>query len=172
MKKIKKEKTPEEIEQDKEKRVFWTRAIIWSLFSCFIPVAFIGWRYDLFRKAGSLQLSGWGLMAIVIIFVFLYVVVKYVRVGFVEWSMTKQVINGIVKVVLPLGALLALCIGLRNSLDTFIQALSCVLVSEVIAIPVNPFPEWVWKKSKGRFEGMVDFVADRFYNKREEHKGE
>ena len=155
-----------------EKEVFWVRAIIWALFACVIPVAFIGWRYDLFKKASSLQLSGWGLIGVVIVFVFLYVVVKYVRAGFPEWSMTKQIVNGIVKVVLPLGALLAICIGLRNNIDTFIQALSCVLISEVIAIPVNPFPEWVWKKSKGRFEGLMDFMADRFYNKNEEHKGE
>lgn len=172
MEKIKKEKTPEEIEKDKERGIFWTRAIVWSLFSCFIPVAFIGWRYDLFRKAGSLQLSGWGLMAVVIVFAFLYVVVKYIRAGFVEWSMAKQIVNGVVRVILPIGAILAVVISIRNNIDIFIQALSCVLISETIAIPVNPFPEWVWKKTEGRFEGIVDFVADRFYNKKEESKGE
>ena len=154
-----------------EKKIFIVRAILWSMFACFIPVTFIGWRYDLFKKVGSLQLSGWGLIAIVIIFVFLYVVVKYVRAGFVEWSMLKQIINGVVKVVIPLGALLAICIGLRNSLDVFIQALSYVLISEVIAIPINPFPEWVWKKSQGRFESAVDFVAEKLYN-RSKDKGE
>ena len=165
------EKTPEQIEKEKELKIFWARVILWSIFSCIVPVCFIGWRYDLFQKVGSLQLSGWGLIAIIIIFVFLYVVVKYIRAGFVEWSMTKQTINGVVKVVIPLGALLAICIGIRNSLDIFIQALSCTLMSEVIAIPINPFPEWVWKKSQGRFEGAVDFVAEKLYN-RSKDKGE
>lgn len=168
----KKEKTPEQIEKEKELKIFWVRAILWSMFACFIPVGFIGWRYDLFKKVGSLQLSGWGLIAIVIIFALLYVVVKYIRAGLVEWSMTKQIVNGVVKVLLPLGAVLAVAIAIRNSLDVFIQALSCVLMSEVVAIPINPFPEWVWEKSKGRFEGMVELVADKFYNKKEEHKGE
>ena len=168
----KKEKTPEQTEKEKELKIFWVRAILWSLFSCVVPVFFIGWRYDLFKKVGSLQLSGWGLIAIVIVFVFLYVVVKYIRAGFVEWSMTKQIINGVVKVVLPLGVVLAVAIAIRNNLDVFIQALSCTLMSEVIAIPINPFPEWVWKRSQGRFESAVDFVAARFYNQKEDRKGE
>lgn len=159
------------MDEQKKKKIFIIRVILWSMFACFIPVAFIGWRYDLFQKVGSLQLSGWGLITIVIIFVFLYVVIKYVRAGFVEWSMTKQIINGVVKIVIPLGALLAICIGIRNSLDIFIQALSCTLMSEVIAIPINPFPEWVWKKSQGRFESAVDFVAEKLYN-RSKGKGE
>ena len=81
--------------------------------------------------------------------------------------MLRQIVDGVAKVIFPLGALLAICISLRNSVDIFIQALSCVLLSEVIAIPINPFPEWIWKKSQGRFEGMVDFVATKFYNKKE-----
>ena len=154
-------------EEKKNKIKFIVRIAVWAMFSCVIPICFIAWRYNLFHKVGTLQLSGWGLIAIVIIFVFIYSVVKYIKAGFVEWSMLKQIISGVVKVVLPLGALLALCVSLRDNLDVFIQALGCVLMCEVIAIPLNPFPEWVWKKSKGRFEGMVDFVADRFYNRGE-----
>lgn len=153
-----------------ERTIFIVRIILWSLFACVIPVLFIGWRYDIFNKVGSLQLSGWGLIAIIIIAVFLYAIVKYIRAGFVEWSMVKQVINGICRIVVPLGTLLAVCICLRNSLNIFIQALSCVLISEIVAIPLNPFPEWVWKKSKGRFENTIDFVADRIYNNNKEKK--
>ena len=156
----------EEKNKNNEKKIFVIRIILWAIFACVIPVAFIGWRYDLFTKVGGLQLSGWGIIAIIITFVFLYAIVKYIRAGFVEWSMIKQIINGILRIVLPLGMLLMICISLRNSLDIFIQALSCVLISEVIAIPINPFPEWVWKKSQGRFENTVDFVANKFYNKR------
>lgn len=168
----KREKTEEELQQEKETRIFVVRIILWSLFACVIPVVFIGFRYDLFRKASSLQLSGWGIIAIIIVAVFLYVLTKYIRAGFGQWSFVKQIIDGVIKVVLPLGVVLAICVSIRNNLDAFIQSLSCVLISEVVAIPINPFPEWVSKKTQGRFESMVDFVADRFYNKKEEHKGE
>ena len=156
----------------KEKKIFITRAIVWALFSCVIPVIFIGYRFDLFKKAGSLQISGWGIIIIIIVAVFLYALAKYIRAGFGQWSYVKQIVSGIIKIVIPLATVLAIAISIRDNLDVFIQALSCVLISEVIAIPINPFPEWVAKKTQGRFESMVDFVADRFYNKKEEHKGE
>lgn len=167
---MKKEMTEEEQKKIKERRIFIARIIAWILLSCVTPVVFIGWRYKLFDKAGSLQLSGWGLIAIIIICVFLYTMVKYIRAGFTEWSMIRQIVDGIVKVILPLAALLAVVIGIRNSLETFIQALSCVLICEVISVPLNPFPEWVWKKSKGRFESTVDYIADRFNQKEKEEK--
>ena len=155
-----------------KKRNFIIRIALWTLFSCVIPVVFIGWRYSLFSKVSSVSLSGWGLIAVVIIFAFLIVVVKYVKAGFVEWTMTKQVINGIMKVVVPLGTILAICISIRSNIDMFIQALSCTLLCEVIAIPINPFPKWVYEKSKGRFESTIDFIATKFYEKDKEKKGE
>ena len=172
MEKIKKEKTEEELQKEKELKIFIVRAIAWALFSCVIPVLFIGFRYSLFEKAGSLQLSGWGIIAVVIIAVFLYVLTKYIRAGFGQWSFIKQIIDGVIRIVLPLATVLAIAINIRNNLDVFIQSLSCVLICEIIAIPINPFPEWVAKKTQGRFESMVDFVADRFYNKKEDNKGE
>lgn len=155
-----------EEEKKKSKKLFAIRVILWSLFSCVIPVSFIAWRYNLFDKVGKVQLTGWGLVAIIIITAFIYVFARYIRAGFVEWSMFKQILDGVVKIVIPLCALLALCVSLKNSLELFIQALSCVIFSEVIAIPLNPFPQWIWEKSQGRFEGMVDFIANKFNEKK------
>ena len=149
------------------KKVFITRAILWSIFACILPVMFVGWRYDLFRKVGSLQLSGWGLIAIIIIFVFLIALIRYIKAGFTEWSMLKQVLNGIAKVILPLGALLGLCVGIRDNLDYFIQALALVLLCETVAIPINPFPEWVYIKTKGNFESIIDMFASKMNEKKD-----
>lgn len=162
---VKKENTSEE---SNSKKVFAARVFAWALFSCAAPVCFIGWRYDLFKEAGSLQLSGWGLFGVVIIVAFLYTVIKYIQAGFSEWSMTKQIINGVLKILLPIAAVLAVCIGIRSQLDYFIQSLCCVLICEAAAIPINPFPKWVYEKSKGRFESTVDFIADRFNKKKED----
>lgn len=151
----------------KQKRVFALRAVLWAVFAAGMPVAFIGWRYDLFKKVGTLQLSGWGMIALVIALIFVHVLVRYIKAGFVEWSMTKQVLNGVIKVLIPLGALYALCIGIRANLDYFIQALGCTIVCEAMAIPINPFPKWIYEKSKGRFESMVDYMADAFNGKKE-----
>lgn len=153
-----------------EKKKFVARAVAWAVFACGLPVAFIGWRYDLFRSAGELQFSGWGMIAIVIVLVFLIVVVKYVKALFTEWSMTKQIISGVLKIILPLGALLALCVGIRSNLDYFIQALSCVIICEAMAIPMNPFPELIYKKTEGRYDSMTDYAAAKIGEKRESEK--
>lgn len=150
------------------KKIFTVRIILWTLFSCVLPVLFIGWRYSLFKKVGALQLSGWGLIGIIIIFVFLRTLVRYIRAGFIEWSMFKQVLNGITKIILPLGVVLAVAIAIRNNLDYFIQALSVVLLLEAIAIPINPFPQWIWVKTQGRFESLIDYIANK--NKKESDK--
>lgn len=148
-----------------DKKEFITRAIAWSMFACGIPVIFIGWRYDLFKKVGTMQLSGWGIIGIIILGTFLYVLGRYIKAGFAEWSMFKQVITGIIKTLLPIGALLALLTGIRQNIDCLIQAVTCVLISEAIAIPINPFPRWVWEKTKGRFESMIDYVASKINHK-------
>ena len=157
-------------EDPAKKKVFIARAIAWAAFACGLPVAFIGWRYDLFRKVGTLQLSGWGLFALVIVFFFLRAFIKYIKAGLGGWSMTKQIINGITSILLPLGALLAVCVGIRSNIDYFVQALCCTLMCEALAIPMNPFPEWVYEKSKGRFESMLDMAADRLNSKKKEEK--
>ena len=151
-----------------DKKIFIIRAILWSLFAAVIPFVFIGWRYDLFKKAGSLQLSGWGMIGIIIVFIFIIALVKYIKAGFPEWSMLKQILNGVIKVLLPIGVLLALCMGIKSNIEYFTQALSLVLLSEAIAIPVNPFPKWVYEKSKGKFESMIDLFANKINNKKEE----
>lgn len=153
---------------DSDQRKFVARAVAWATFACVLPVAFIGWRYDLFKKVGSLQLSGWGMIGVAIVFAFGLALVKYVKAGFSEWSMAKQILSGIAKVLLPLGALLALCVGIRDSLDYFIQAIGCVLMCEAVAIPLNPFPKWVYEKTQGRFESAVDFVASRLQKKEDD----
>ena len=151
--------------EKENKKVFIAWAIAWALLAAAVPVGFIGWRYDLFRKAGELQLSGWGFIGVIIIFVFLHTLARYIKAGFVEWSMAKQILNGIVKVLIPLGALLAVCMSIRANIDYFVQALSMTMLCEAAAIPVNPFPEWVYKKSQGRFESMMDLFADKMKQK-------
>lgn len=151
-----------------DKKIFILRAVLWTLFAAVIPLIFIGWRYDLFRKAGTIQLSGWGMIGIFIVLIFLIVLVKYIKAGFTEWSMVKQVLNGVIKVLLPILVLLGLCMGIKSNIEYFTQALSFVLLSEAIAIPINPFPKWVYEKSKGRFESVIDLFANKLNKKESE----
>ena len=150
------------------KKVFILKAILWGLFSAVLPIIFIGWRYSLFKKVGKLQVSGWGLIAILILFLFFKALVRYIRAGFVEYSFLKQVLSGILKVILPIGVLLCLCLVIRSKIEYFIQALECTLICETVGIFINPFPKWVWNKTQGRYENLIDMFANKINNKKGE----
>ena len=124
------------------KKVFIIRLVLFTIFSCIAPFLFIAFRYDLFRKVSDMSLSGWGLIAILIVFFFAKYVLKMLKLG-LPYSMFTQCITGILKVVLPLVILLWCVTAIRNSIDMFIQALGFTIACEIIAIPINPLPKWL-----------------------------
>lgn len=148
-----------------EKQVFWIRFVCWSIFACIVPVVFIIWRYDLFTKITAIQFGGWGMLAIIIVATFLIVLANYIKKAFSKRSMTKQIISGICKVVLPLLTLLLVLYSIRNNIDLFLQALGCVIISESIAIPINPMPKRVYEESKGATEDAIDYFFQRYDEK-------
>ena len=76
-----------------------------------------------------------------------------------EWSMLKQVLNGVGKVIIPLMALLCVVMAISSNIKYFEQALCCVIICEAIAIPINPFPQWIYKKTNGKLESTLDFLS-------------
>jgi hypothetical protein len=88
----------------------------------------------------------------------------------VGFSYTKQILNGVAKLIVPLVSVLLVVLAVRNSLDYFIQALGVTIISETIAIPVNPFPKWVHEKTQGEYESMLDILVKKLDTK--ETKGE
>lgn len=156
----------EDIEKNESKGMtdgqrFWLMFAVWSAFSCVAPVAFIVWRYDLFTKVSRIQFGGWGLVAIIIVAVFVYTVLKYVKQGMVKWSMTKQVIIGIMKVIVPLLTLFFSIKAIQDSIDTFLQALGVVIACEAIAIPLNPLPRWAYEQSRGATEDAIEVILNK-----------
>jgi len=149
----------EEQKKKEERRIFIIKAISWAMLSCILPVLFIGWRYDLFNVNNKLNLSGYGLIAIVIIFVFLITLFKYFKkLYLVKWSMLGQIIGGLIKVVLPLLAILLVFNSIKNDIDTAITCLGVVIVLETIALPINPFPKYIYEKTNGQTTEMLDLL--------------
>ena len=147
--------------RSKERRVFAARLAAWFAFACAAPVGFIAWRYDLFATVSKVNFGGWGLVAIAIIAAFALSVVKYVKQGLKGWSMTKQVLSGIAKVLVPLLALYFALAAIRDSLDAFLQALGVTIASEAVAIPLNPLPKWAYEKSRGETEDAIDVILNK-----------
>lgn len=150
---------------DKKQQKFLIEFFLFALFSCIIPFVFIAWRYELFSKVSRVSLSGWGIIAIIIIFVFAIYVAKSIKRAYrnrKRWSMTVQVIDGVAKVLLPLLALFFTMNAIIASADLFKQALIVVIICEGIAIPINPLPKWEVDNFKAGEEERMESFLEKF----------
>lgn len=124
---------------------FAIRMILFTLFGLVLPLGFIIYRYDLFKTPRS-TLTGFGLLAVIIAFAFLSHVLKMYRKAN-EHTLAAQIIRGYSKVIVPLVLLLYLVMKMSANIDYFIQALECLIISELIAIPIDPLPMWAYQKN-------------------------
>lgn len=159
-------KDPEKVETQK----FWVKFAFWMVFALIIPVAFIIWRFDLFKTISAVQFGGWGVIAVIIIATFAVVCLKYVNKGMIRWSMTKQIVQGVCKVTIPLLAFYWMLNSISSNTAVFLQALAVVIVSETIAIPLNPFPKWVDEKTQGAMDSSIDYFFKRYDERKEKNK--
>jgi Na+/proline symporter len=143
-----------------EKKIFLARLILFTIFACVLPFSFIAWRYHIFTTLNSVSLSGWGIIAIVIALVFIVYVARMLKRG-MPYSMLTQCIGGLLKVTLPLIILYVVVNAIKNQSEIFLQALLVVIISETIAIPINPFPKWLndnqIKKEDSYFEKLKNW---------------
>ena len=122
--------------------VFWVRFLIYVLFGMAIPVAFLIWRFKLFEKINSVSVGGWGVVVILIVVIFFIKMLKYIKKG-LPFSFWTQLITGYLKTVIPLLALVLIVYCMRNSISELIQFLVVFITCQVIAVPANPFPQWI-----------------------------
>ena len=130
------------LEQNKKKKEFWTRFALYVLFGAIIPFMFLTWRFGLFGKTSKIQIGGWGLLAIIFLGVFFIKTIKVVRMG-LPYSLTTQILEGVVKVLIPLFIAAFAAYYLRNAMTQLFQFLCVTLFCEAIAIVINPLPKWL-----------------------------
>lgn len=162
--------------EEHPKTVFWMRFALWTLFACVLPFLFIAWRFELFGKVGQFQLSGWGIVGIILVFVFAITVVRYVKLAFsAKYSLIGQVLSGFCKIIIPLLAVLAILNCVRDSIDAMIKVMGVVIICEAAAIPLNPLPKWAYEMQKDvradERKETIDYLLDGFF-KRKKDSGE
>lgn len=140
--------------------VFFVRFFFWVLFALVLPILFIGFRFQLFSKQTEIVLSGWGIIAVVILLAFVIGLLRYIRLGLKKkHNLFLQCLNGFLKIIVPLIGMFVILYNMKNNLDYFLQALGCLIICEVIAIPINPMPAWVYESQKDlRVEERKDTI--------------
>lgn len=157
------------------KTTFWSRLVLWFVCAAGLPFAFIAWRFDLFKKVSAIQISGWGIIGIVIVAAVIISAIRYVKIAMnAKYTMVGQVLSGFCKVIIPLIALLLILKGLRDNIDIMIQVAGCVTLCEAVAIPINPLPKWAYEMQKDvraeERKEATDYLLDGFFSRKEKEK--
>ena len=158
------------------KSTFWTRLVLWTVLSWVLPCAFIVWRFQLWRKVGQIQIGGWGIVAIILTAVFIFTIIRYVKMAFSNrYTLIGQLLSGFCKIVVPLLAMTLILYSVKDSINLMIQVMGCVTICEAVAIPFNPLPKWAYEKQKdvriGERKETFDYLLDGFF-KRKKDDGE
>lgn len=129
---------------DKTKKVliFWSRLLAYLVFAIVIPVGFLIWRFKLFSKISTISIGGWGIIAIIIVAATFVSMLKYIKKG-LPFSFFTQCITGVIKIIIPLVVTLLIINTLKDSITELMQFLVVYIACQCVAIPVNPFPQWV-----------------------------
>lgn len=124
---------------------FTIQLILWLIFVAVIPIIAIAHKYE-FTKKGTMKFTGAGIIAGVVVFIVVMVGFFYILKLF-KWSMIKQIITGIMIVITPLMFLLSLTDLIANNIQNIKYVLIVSIISEFIAIPLNPIPRMIYEKN-------------------------
>lgn len=154
-----------------QRQVFWMRFAGWLVFSLVMPLVILQLYFHIFSwvndgsaaVSAHMAISGWGIIGIMVLFFVLRAIINYEKKD-LPWSMTVQLLNGFSKVVLPMLAVLCiawLAKSFADRLPDFIACMGWMTVSEAVAIPINPFPLWLYQRArKARRDEARDQSSD------------
>ena len=168
-------KSLRQVMEEHPKTVFWSRFVLWTIFACGLPFAFIVWRFQLFHTISKIQIGGWGVIAIVILACFVITVIKYIKIALSNhYSFVGQCLTGFCKVIVPLLAFFAILYYLKSQIDLMLQVIGCVIICELVAIPMNPLPKWAYECQKdvrvGERKEAFDYLLDGFFKRQNGEK--
>ena len=121
-------------------------------------------RFHLFQTTTKLQVGIAGIAVIGIMIGVISVLIKFYLDGMkCKYSLLKQILQGIIKLILPLTLLLVSLIWLGDNVNMIKEALYIIIPCEFIAIIVNPLPKWCFDNN---IEGLSE-IADKILNKKD-----
>ena len=139
--------------------------ILFLLFSTIAPVTYLTIRFHLFQTTTRIQVGLGGIIVIAILLGVISVLIKFYLDGMKsKYSLFKQILEGIIRLILPLVLLLAIFVWLGDNVSMVKEALYVIIPCELVAIVVNPLPKWCFENN---VDGIVE-IADKILNKKKE----
>lgn len=164
--------------------IFWSRMAGWLATSCAAPIAVFANKFGLlsedqykpvYDELGNLisetppALNGWGILSCILVGFTLMSIIKEITNAYTGYSLTKQVLTGIVHSVMPLIIAFCICYFLEGVLYHVKYCLIVLIISKTVSIPLNPLPAWRYEKSGVEdYNDAIKTIAAYFKNKKEE----
>lgn len=128
------------------KKEFWIRLSAWITCALLVPIGYLCYKYRIFQptdtaETASYKLTGWGVLAIIVISCFVISMAREALHGLPKGSMIRQCITGFLKLV-PILALIFLLESIERSIGAFKEFLIVFWISNAVAVPINPLPKW------------------------------
>lgn len=161
------DKTKEQEQEQELKKSFYARLASFLVLAIVVPCSYLIIRFHLFTQTSAMQLGIWGIICIGIIFLSISVLIKFYLDGMKhKYSYFKQILSGIVKLILPMGVILLLCTWLKDNMSQLIEVLYVLLPCEFGAILVNPLPKWCFDNNVEGLGEIYDKVMSRGKDKK------
>ena len=138
---------------------FVIQLCLFCLFSIVIPITYLTIRFNLFQVNSQLQIGLWGIIVIGILVGGLSVLAKYYLDGMkTKYSLFKQILQGVIKLILPLLLFLIILIFMKDNIKLMIESLLVIIPCEIIAIVVNPLPKWCFENNVNGIIAITDKI--------------
>lgn len=150
-----------------KKQNFLIRLFSFLFISIIAPATYLIVRFNLFQCTSKLQIGLWGCIVFLILGITIKILISFYLEGMkTKYSIWKQIITGVSKLILPLLTLLVLLVWLKDNIGLLIETLAVLIPCELIAIIINPLPKWCFDNN---VEGIGE-IADRIFAKKGENK--
>lgn len=159
----------------KSRIVFWSRMVGWTGVGVAAPVAAFATKFGLFTsqepvvdalgntvQQGGIALNGWGIVCCLLVGNYIMQILKEVIAANQGYSMTKQMYDGVVKLI-PYVIAYGVCFFLNGVIGQIMYCLAVLIVCRLVAIPLNPLPKWRFEKTgvenySDILSGLTDIV--------------
>ena len=75
-----------------------------------------------------------------------------------KYSLFKQILQGVIKLILPLLLFLIILIFMKDNIKLMIESLLVIIPCEIIAIVVNPLPKWCFENNVNGIIAITDKI--------------
>lgn len=138
------------------------KLILFLTFSVVAPTTYMVLRFNLFSET-KMRVGIGGIIVFAIMLGTISALIKYYLAGMkTKYSFLKQLLQGMLRVVLPLVIALFVVIFLSDNMSLVKEALIVLIPSELIAIIFNPFPKWCFDNN---VEGLGE-IAEKIFKKK------